>query len=113
MGSSQELIAGQAVSLPLIVREAAQEDIREAFGWYERQSPGLGTEFLRCLDSCLSLVDRHPEIFREVHRQSRMAIVRRFPYLVIYRVTPDFISVIAVMHGSRHPRRWKGRLGPC
>ena len=85
MGSVQGLVAELAVSLPLIVREAVQEDIREAFGWYERQSPGLGDEFLRCLDACLSRVSRHPEIFQEVHRQSRMALVRRFPYLVIYR----------------------------
>jgi len=93
------------VSLPLIVREAAQEDIREAVDWYERQSPGLGADFLRCLDACLSLISRHPEIFPEVYRKSRMALLRRFPYLVIYRPTPEFISVVAVVHGSRHPRR--------
>lgn len=112
MGSGQSFLAEQTVSLPLIVREAAHEDIREAFGWYENQSPGLGAEFLRCLDACLSLLGRQPEIFLEIHRRSRMALVRRFPYLVIYGVTPDFISVIAVMHGSRHPRRWRGRLDP-
>jgi plasmid stabilization system protein ParE len=39
-----------------------------------------------------------------------MALARRFPYLIIYRVFPDFISVVAVIHGKRHPRRWKSRL---
>ena len=112
MGSGQGYFADQAVSLPLVVREAAEEDIREAFEWGETQSPGLGAEFLRCLDACLSLVGRQPEIFPVVHRLSRMALVRRFPYLVIYRVTPDFISIIAVMHGSRHPRQWRGRPAP-
>ena len=34
-----------------------------------------------------------------------MGLPRKFPYLVIYRVFPDFISVVAVMHGSRHPKR--------
>lgn len=97
------------MSLPVIVRDAAQEDIREAVEWYERQSPGLGMEFLRCVDDCLSLMSRYPELFPEVHRKSRMALLRRFPYLVIYRPTPELISVIAVMHGSRHPRRWKSR----
>ncbi len=110
MGSAQSLLATKIVRLPLIVREAAQEDIREAFNWYENQAPGLGTEFLSCLDACLALVGRQPEVFPEVHRQARMALLRRFPYLVMYRVTPDLISIIAVMHGSRHPRRWRGRL---
>ena len=109
MESGQGGDAAEAVSLPVIVRDAALDDIREAVDWYEKQSPGLGSEFVRCLDTCLSIVGRHPEMFPEVHRQSRMALVRRFPYLIIYRITPDFISVIAVMHGSRQPRRWKGR----
>ena len=31
------------------------------------------------------------------------------PFAVFYRVEDDSILVIAVMHGSRHPRRWKER----
>ena len=41
--SSQSHCASHRIEvLPLIVREAAQEDIREAVDWYERQSSGLG-----------------------------------------------------------------------
>lgn len=109
MGSGQKHDATKVVTLPLIVREAAQEDIREAVDWYEHRSPGLGSQYLDRLDDCLSRVARNPELFPEVHRSSRMAVLQRFPYLVIYRVTPALISVIAVMHGSRHPRRWKER----
>jgi plasmid stabilization system protein ParE len=36
--------------------------------------------------------------------------VKRFPYVVYYRVHPDRIEVIAVLHGSRHPRTWRGRI---
>lgn len=97
------------MSLPLFVREAAQEDIRMAVAWYERQTPELGAEFINSLDSCLSLIRQWPETFPEVHRNSRMAVLRRFPCLVIYRNTPRFISIIAVIHGSRDPRRWKAR----
>ena len=67
------------MSVRLIVREAAQEDIREAVEWYDRQSPGLGAEFVRCVDACRSLISRHPEMFRQVHRKARMALMRRFP----------------------------------
>ena len=61
MGRGQAQAAAEAVSVRLIVREAAQEDIREAVEWYDRQSPGLGAEFVRCVDACLSLISRHPE----------------------------------------------------
>ncbi len=39
-----------------------------------------------------------------------MALPRRFPYLIIYSILQDFISVVAVIHGKLHPRRWKARL---
>jgi plasmid stabilization system protein ParE len=56
------------------------------------------------------LISRQPTLFPIVHRQARMALPRRFPYLIIYRVFPDFISIVAVIHGKRHPRRWQARL---
>jgi len=98
------------VSFPVILRDEAEVDMAEAALWYERRSLGLGAEFVRRVDACLALVSRQPTLFPVIHREARMALPRRFPYLIIYRVFPDFISVIAVIHGKRHPRRWKSRL---
>lgn len=98
------------MNLPVIVRDEAEADIAEAAIWYERRAVGLGAEFVRSIDACLSLISRQPEIFPVVYRQARMGLPRKFPYLVIYRVFPDFISIVGVMHGNRHPRRWKSRI---
>ena len=38
-----------------------------------------------------------------------MALVRRFPYLVLYRLGDESISVIAVFHAKRDPKIWKSR----
>ena len=101
---------GLPVSFPVILRDEAEVDMAEAALWYERRSLGLGAEFVRSVDACLALVSRQPTLFPVIHREARMALARRFPYLIIYRVFPDFISVVAVIHGKRHPRRWKSRL---
>ena len=98
------------MSLPVILRDKAEVDIAKAALWYEGRSPGLGAEFVRSIDACFTLISREPEIFPEIYRKSRMALPRKFPYLIIYRVFPDYISVVAVIHGSRHPRRWKTRV---
>ncbi len=45
--------------------EAAAE-VEEAFLWYETQSPGLGTEFMRSLDACLSHIKRFPSASPEM-----------------------------------------------
>jgi plasmid stabilization system protein ParE len=101
---------GRPLSFPVILRDEAEADMAEAALWYERRSLGLGAEFVRSVDACLALVSRQPTLFPVIHREARMALARRFPYLIIYRVFPDFISVVAVIHGKRHPRRWKSRL---
>ena len=98
------------MSLPVILRDEAEADIAAAAIWHERRAAGLGAEFVRSVDACLSLISRQPEAFPVVYREARMGLLRKFPYLVLYRVLPDFISIIAVMHGSRHPRRWKSRV---
>lgn len=98
------------MSLPIIVRDEAEADISEAAIWYERRCIGLGAEFVRSIDACFSLISRQPKIFPVVYRQARMGLPRKFPYLVIYRDTTEFISIVTVMHGNRHPRRWRSRL---
>jgi plasmid stabilization system protein ParE len=98
------------VSLRVIVRDEAEADIAEAALWYERRCAGLGEEFVHAVSACFELLSRQPEVFPVVHRSARLGLLHKFPYLVVYRVFPDFISVVAVMHGRRHPRRWKARL---
>ena len=36
--------------------------------------------------------------------------MRRFPYLIVYRVTASAIQVVAVAHARRRPGYWKTRL---
>ncbi len=98
------------MTLPVITRAEAEADIAEAAIWYERRQAGLGSDFVRSIDALFDVISKQPEIFPIVHRQARMGLPKRFPYLVIYTVMPDFISILAVIHGSRHPRRWKGRI---
>ena len=95
--------------MPLIVRPAAAADIEDAFDWYERQSSGLGVEFLDAVRSALERIASRPAAYQVVHRNTRRALVRRFPYSVIYRLYGDRILVVARMHGRRDPRRWASR----
>ena len=93
----------------LFVRRAARADIAEAFRWYEARSTGLGHEFLRAVRVAFAAVERAPEQFPVAVDDIRKVGLRRFPYIVYYVVLRRGISVIAVMHGRRHPRRWQSR----
>ncbi|HEX6624612.1 MAG TPA: hypothetical protein VF064_12945 [Pyrinomonadaceae bacterium] len=60
----------------VIVRPEAEREIREAFDWYEERSEGLGLEFLRAADACLSGVRRNPEAYPLVQEQARRALLQ-------------------------------------
>jgi plasmid stabilization system protein ParE len=97
------------MNIPLIVRPEAEEDIRDAFDWYESQTAGLGAEFLRCIEASFFIISRNPEMFAKSHRDIRRTLVRRFPYGVFFIFEKNRIAVLAVMHAKRHPRRWQNR----
>lgn len=92
-----------------IVRPAAAADIDEAFLWYQTQRPGLGHEFLAAADTLIDAIAEHPLRYPVVRRNTRRALLRRFPYAMYFRIYDNVIVVVACMHGRRNPRRWQVR----
>lgn len=93
----------------LFIQPAAEAEMAESYQWYEKRLPGLGTEFLLTVKATFERIVHAPETFPLVHKNLRRALTRRFPYQVFFLVKEDRIVVIAVLHASRHPRRWMKR----
>jgi plasmid stabilization system protein ParE len=95
--------------MQIVVRPAAAADIDEAFLWYEGQRPGLGHEFLVAAQRLIDAVAQHPLRYPVIRRNTRRALLRRFPYALYFRVYGEVVVVVACMHGRRNPRRWQVR----
>jgi hypothetical protein len=54
-------------------------DLDEAFAWYEAERAGLGDEFLAAVEQLLAVVVEHPLRYRILLRDTRQALLRRFP----------------------------------
>ena len=98
------------MSTRLIVRPAAEADVAAAAEWYEHQALGLGADFLRAIDVALAELLRMPQRYPRVRGECLRALVRRFLCAVFFIPRPDVIYVIACMHVSRDPQRWKERV---
>ncbi|QZZ23555.1 type II toxin-antitoxin system RelE/ParE family toxin [Leptothermofonsia sichuanensis E412] len=94
----------------LIILPEAEQDVAQAYTWYEEQEFGLGEEFLRCVDACIQFIRRNPEMYRVTHESYRRAVVRRFPYVVFYEHSDTIVTVYAVFHCSQDPKKWRSRL---
>jgi toxin ParE1/3/4 len=97
------------VTRPHVVRIAAAGDIRRAYVWYERAQEGLGEEFLVEVRSTLDRVLATPEAYPVLHRETRRALVHRFPYGLFYRTVNGVVVVVACIHTHRDPESWKRR----
>jgi toxin ParE1/3/4 len=99
------------MSLKLIVRPEAEEDILNAALWYESRQAGLGLDLAieihaaieRALENSLGylLLRRHPHV--------RRVLARRFPYRIFYIVRWDALIVFAVVHAAQDERQWLSR----
>ena len=92
------------------LRPEAEQDLAESARWYEDQRPGLGQEFLDEALATFAAIAEKPLASAAVYGSLRRALLHRFPFGVFYLVDGDGAVVIGVLHGSRHPRRWKSRL---
>jgi plasmid stabilization system protein ParE len=94
---------------PVVFRPGAAADVLDARIYYERQRATLGDQFAEALDEVVSLIAAKPELFAVVLRNVRRTKLRRFPYVVYYRILAERVEVIGVLHASRHPRTWQQR----
>ena len=94
----------------LLVAPEAEQDIAEAYLWYEGRRIGLGEEFLSSVEACLEGIRRWPEMYAVVHEGNRRALVRRFPYAVFYEYPESMVTIYGVFHTSRDPDKWRRRL---
>ena len=78
----------------------ARAEFDEAFDWYERQRAGLGVEFAEHVQAVFDTISARSEQHAPVHRDVRKALVRPFPFSVIYRIRSNRVIVLAVFHNK-------------
>lgn len=93
----------------LVFRPEVREELNEAYNWYESQKPGLGDEFLACVDETINRISQMPESYVIAYGDIRRALVQRFPYAVYYRIVSSRVIITAIFHSRRDPKSWQTR----
>jgi len=65
---------------------------------------------LKALADAIEDVSRSPQQFPLFHAGTRRALLRPFPFLVVFREHTDRIEIIAIAHAKRRPGYWRERL---
>jgi toxin ParE1/3/4 len=95
---------------PVRFHPDAEAEMIAAVAYYESQQQGLGRRFLASVQDTIDRIQANPLSYHLIDVDVRRCLTRTFPYGVLFRVRPEDLVVIAVMHLHRHPDYWKGRI---
>ncbi|MCK9209400.1 MAG: type II toxin-antitoxin system RelE/ParE family toxin [Ignavibacteriaceae bacterium] len=90
--------------------EPASLELDDAIEYYNLQSPGLGEKFLDEVLETIEIISRFPKLWSQNTTNTRKAVLRKFPFNLIYAKLEDEIYIIAVAHQNREPEYWINRI---
>lgn len=96
----------------LRVLPEAEAELQSAAVWYEQKRRGLGIEFVAVVDRAFDSILENPEACPawRADRPYRKHFLKRFPYVVLFRIDAPTVEIIAVAHAKRRPGYWLDRL---
>jgi plasmid stabilization system protein ParE len=93
----------------ILFHPEAQAEYDDAVAWYQSRSARASARFRAEVERVLGLIQSYPEMYPPYDDDHRFAVLRRFPYSLVYQVQPGQVYVVAVAHSSRSAGYWQGR----
>lgn len=87
----------------------AEADADNAQQWYAERSAIAARTFLTELIASVDRVLQSPESWPHYLAGTRRYVFPKFPFSLVYRVSGDVLTVVAVAHHRRKPGYWAER----
>ena len=97
-------------SPPLKFHPDARIDALEAYDWYAERSQEAADAFQEEIQDAGRAIREFPERWATYVLGTRQYVLKRFPFVLVYRIAADRIEIVAVAHGRRRPGYWQERL---
>ena len=89
--------------------EPATIELEDAIEYYNLQSTSLGYKFFDEVLETIELITKFPQLWALNSENTRKAVLRKFPFNLVYSVFNSKIFIIAVAHQNREPEYWIDR----
>ncbi len=89
----------------LDVKSSAEIGVLKAFDYYEDKQKGLGDRFLDYWETHLDMILQEPLMFQVKYKDFRQALIKPYPYHIIYEVEGNIITVYKVIYAGRRPSK--------
>lgn len=91
-----------AISKRLEWTRRARSDLDSIFTYYAEVAPALiAAQSIDAIRAQAHKICRNPEAYRRGKHGTRECVMQRFPYTLVYRIRPDTIEILRVLHQAR------------
>lgn len=95
---------------PLCFHPQFSDDVRPAAAWYDEKSIALGNRFRTAVNDRLNAIEKRPTSFGRIDGELRAAIVRGFPYIVVFEDHATQVDLLGLFHAAADPSAWRARV---
>lgn len=92
------------------VHPDARIELRAAWLTFGEVSERLATRFQSDIEAAFAAIEEGPLRWPRGTLGTRRYVVRRFHFVLVYRIHGEDILVFAASHGRRRPKYWANRL---
>lgn len=85
----------------LSYRPEIEDDVCDAATWYDAKRPGLGDEFIAEYVAAIKRIQDNPLLFAIAKNGLRPCRIKRFSYIMHFKVDSNGILIVALMGGGR------------
>lgn len=90
---------------------AIESELAEIRDFYNERSHNLGDDFINEFERQVLRIVATPTRWMCVRGDTRRALMKRFPYLILFRVVDEsVIRITVIKHERRHPSYGKNRV---
>jgi plasmid stabilization system protein ParE len=93
------------------ISEAAENDISEAYLWYEDQKENLGSIFEVQFQRAVKSIRNNPFKTQIRYGNIRVYFLQKFPFGIHFEIKENDIRILAVFQTSRDSEKWERRPG--
>ena len=83
----------------------AKADLQKAYEYYEGERTNLGEEFLDEVDKTVAHISSNAKMYAKFYKNVRRAILKRFPYAVLYVIRKMKVNIFAVFNTYQDPQK--------
>ena len=88
----------------------SDQELIDAYNYYEDQLSGLGDQLLNEFNRTIKITIENPTIWNEVGEKTRRALLKRFPFLILYIFEENTIHITCIAHQHRNPDYYIDRI---